>query len=522
MAGRADVDFGTPHGTILGTVNEPRRAELTGDLGYLASSLEALTVSDVPDHAKLIDRRDWIIRTIRDYLIPRIGNPTAPLIVVFAGPTGVGKSTLLNSVIGSEHSLAGPLRPTTKGPLVLSSENRANDYQQIGGITCEVTTGRAPILDELILVDTPDIDSTSIEHRAMAETMIDNADIVIYVNSALRYADQVPWEVLRRAHSRGAPVIHVMNRIKSSNRGALADYSARLKKEGLGSQVVAVQEHHIARGGQTIPPAAVREVRDRLVAVIGARRAGAADVVRTVLDTTLDQARQVVDQAGEILEVTGNATVDVRRLLTVDLDRIGARREPRLGSGLDLRPLIDVGSKRIRTRRMIRRRAPAFSEVAEAISIFDESVIAAVDTDMRLQLHAGDLIKGQERKDLLSDTHLAARTAVAAWRNDLASLTAVAHGLDPPLLSMLLGRCSIESPDERLREVVALLAPTADLLTTVAEAREILASRLAPVYAGAEYRVASRIAGLTASRRSIERVKASRWAVIARSSFANA
>ena len=43
----------------------------------------------------------------------------------------------------------------------------------------------------------------------MAETMIDNADIVVYVSSALRYADLVPWEVLRRAHSRGVPVIQV-------------------------------------------------------------------------------------------------------------------------------------------------------------------------------------------------------------------------------------------------------------------------------------------------------------------------
>jgi GTPase SAR1 family protein len=508
--------------TIRGVVNVSRRDDLTGDLAYLASSLEALSLADIPDHAKLINRRDWIIRTIRDYLIPRIGDPGAPLIVVFAGPTGAGKSTLLNSVLGLERSETGPIRPTTRDPLVLSSESRADSYRSIGGVPCEVATGRAPILDELILVDTPDIDSTSTEHRAMAETMIDNADIVVYVNSALRYSDQVPWEVLRRAHSRGAPVIHVMNRIKSSSRGALTDYSLRLHGEGLGGEVVAVQEHHIARGAQSIPSAAVQELRDRLVAVVEARRAGSSNVVRSVLETTLDQAREVIDEAAERLEVTGVATVDVRRLLKVDIDRIGARREPGQRPGLDLRLLADMGSRRIRTRRMIRRRSPAPSEVTHALELFDESVIAAVDADMRRQLHAGNLIHGQERKDLLSDLHLAARSAVTAWRSALDVSSPVAGSMDPPLVSFLLGRCCFEEPDRRLGGVIGLLAHSLELRPAVTEARETLIGHLAPVYAEAEYRLASRIAGLTASRRSIDRVKASRWAVIARSSFANA
>jgi GTPase SAR1 family protein len=503
-------------------VNQSRPDDLTGDLAYLASSLEALSIADVPGHARVLQRRDWIVNTIRDYLIPRIGDPTAPLIVVFAGPTGAGKSTLLNSVLGSDRSLAGPVRPTTKDPLVLSSEARAERYRHIGGVSCEVTTGRAPILEELILVDTPDIDSTSREHRAMAETMIDNADVVVYVSSALRYSDQVPWEVLRRAHSRGTPVIHVMNRIKSSSRGALADYSLRLEREGLVPDLVAVQEHHIPRGAQSIPTAAIEELRDRLVAVIDARRAGSTDVVRSVLETTLDQARDVIDEAAELLEVGGEATLDVRRLLEVDLDRIGARRRPGPGPGLDLRPLVDIGSKRFRTRRMIRRRSPDPADVSDALELFDESIIAAVDADMRRQFHAGNLIHGKERKNLLADIHVAARSAVTAWREDIDGSAAVTGSMDPPLVSLLLGRFCLEGSHRRLEEVIGLLAPTIDLAAAVIEAREALIGHLAPIYADAAYRLSSRIAGLTASRRSIDRVKASRWAVIARSSFANA
>ena len=199
VAGWADIGTGLARARIPEIVDEPTRDDLAGDLEYLASSLETLPIADIPENGRLIARRDWIIRTIRDYLLPRMGDHTAPLIVVFAGPTGAGKSTLLNSVTGAAHTLAGPLRPTTKDPLVLSSETRAGEYRHIGGVVCDVVTGRAPILEELILVDTPDIDSTAVEHRAMAETMIDNADVVVYVSSALRYADLVPWEVLRQS-----------------------------------------------------------------------------------------------------------------------------------------------------------------------------------------------------------------------------------------------------------------------------------------------------------------------------------
>ena len=503
-------------------MDEPTRDDLAGDLEYLAWSLETLPIADVPENGRLIARRDWIIRTIRDYLIPRMGDPTAPLIVVFAGPTGAGKSTLLNSVTGAAHTLAGPLRPTTKDPLVLSSESRADEYRHIGGVVCDVVTGRAPILEELILVDTPDIDSTSVEHRAMAETMIDNADVVVYVSSALRYADLVPWEVLRRAHSRGVPVIQVMNRIRASSRGALADYSSRLEAEGLGSEIVAVQEHHLGPGAQTIPPAAIQQLRDRLVSVVEARRAGAADVVRSVFDTTVDQTRQVIDDATALLDETGFTTAHVKHLLDVDLGRIGVRRENVKGAGLDLRPLADLGLRRFRTKGMIRRRLPTSADVANSLTLFDESVIAAVDADMRRQLHAGGLIGGEERKRLLSDTHLATRTAVSRWRTEIGALPAVAASHDPPLVSLILGGCCFDMSDGRLGEVVRLLAPAIKLseLAPVVAAR--LADRLVPVYAGAEYRVVSRMSVAAVSRRSIDRVRASRWAVIARSSFANA
>jgi energy-coupling factor transporter ATP-binding protein EcfA2 len=508
--------------SIAARIRAPDNPDLAEDLAYLASSLEALSLEDGGEGARSAGRRDWIVRTIRQYLIPRIEQPAAPLIVVFAGPTGAGKSTLLNSITGQNHSPAGPLRPTTKEPVVLASEERADDYRHIGGVSCDVVTGRAPILQELILVDTPDIDSTSLDHRQMAETMIDNADVVVYVSSALRYSDLVPWEVLRRSQSRGVPLVQVLNRIRASSRGALADYTSMLRAGGLGADVVAVQEHHVDPGAQAISSPAIQELRDRLATVVEERRAGAADVVQTVFDTALELTREVIDVAASSVDHDVLRRSDVRQLLGVDLARIGSRREIGRGPGLDLGSLAEIGTRRLRTRRMIRRRAPSPAEVSRAIELFDEALIAAVDSDLRHQIHAGDLVHGEERKQLLSDTHLATRGAVDGWRGDLLELPSITASIDPPLVSLILGASCFEPPAPALTEVARLLASRLDLSGESAFAAGMLTERLQPVYAIAENRVNTRLSGAAATRRSIERVKAHRWAVIARSSFANA
>jgi hypothetical protein len=259
-----------------------------------------------------------------------------------------------------------------------------------------------------------------------------------------------------------------------------------------------------------------------LVSVIEARRAGAADVVRSVFDSALEQTREVIDVAAASVDHEVLRRSDVRRLLGVDLARIGSRREAGRGPGLDLRPLAELGTRRFRTRRKIRRRAPSPAEVARAIETFDEALIAAVDSDIRRQIHAGDLIRGEDRTQLLSDTHLATRGAVAAWRADLLRSRPVAESVDPPLVSLVLGASCFEMPDHSLTEVVHLLAPGLDLGGEAAFAAGILTEKLSPVYAMAENRVNTRLSGAVTTRRSIERVKAHRWAVIARSSFANA
>src|ERR1051326_2079245 len=65
-------------------------------------------------------------RQLRDHLDgfvrPRAADIDAPLLVLLLGPTGAGKSSLLNTIAGAEVSKAGVLRPTTKDAILYASE----------------------------------------------------------------------------------------------------------------------------------------------------------------------------------------------------------------------------------------------------------------------------------------------------------------------------------------------------------------------------------------------------------------
>src|SRR6266550_4385380 len=68
-------------------------------------------------------------RQLRDHLEgfvrPRAADIEAPLIVLLLGPTGAGKSSLLNTIAGAEVSKAGVLRPTTREAVLYASESDA-------------------------------------------------------------------------------------------------------------------------------------------------------------------------------------------------------------------------------------------------------------------------------------------------------------------------------------------------------------------------------------------------------------
>ncbi|MCI0425896.1 MAG: GTPase domain-containing protein, partial [Actinobacteria bacterium] len=271
-----------PRATIGVVVAVRRGDRLPDGVTRLAAALEAL---DLRVDFELARRCRDLSETIRNYLLPRLEKPGSPLLVVFAGPTGSGKSTLINSLTGLDLSATGPRRPTTRAPLFVVFEG--TEVEDAGeGV---VIAGAAPVLRHMTLVDTPDIDSTDTEHRRVAESLIDRADIVVFVVSALRYADQVPWEVLRRAASRGAAVVSVINRLPPGSLGAVTDFTRLLEAEGAGEHLIRVPEHHLPEGAARVPSLAVGELRRALFDVLAERARQQGEMVNRVVHALAEQ-----------------------------------------------------------------------------------------------------------------------------------------------------------------------------------------------------------------------------------------
>ena len=100
-------------------------------LHVLRGALEGATL-DVPTPAAAAGEaaRDRVLRRLGDHVLPRLASADAPLLVVFGGSTGAGKSTVLNSLLGVRVSASSAVRPTTRRPLLV---HHARDAQWFGG-----------------------------------------------------------------------------------------------------------------------------------------------------------------------------------------------------------------------------------------------------------------------------------------------------------------------------------------------------------------------------------------------------
>ncbi|MEX0796815.1 MAG: dynamin family protein [Acidimicrobiia bacterium] len=210
---------------------------------------------------------DRIVATVRNYLQPRLANRGAPFNVVFAGPTGSGKSTIINSIAGRTISPSGSIRPTTTKPLVFSDSRRSGTVD-LGDVQFDIALGDVAFLNDVALIDTPDIDSTNAANHRSALGVLAAADVVVFVASALRYADLVPWEILRSVTERGIPVIHVLNRITPESPGAVIDFRRRLRAAKITPRIVTISEHRLGNE-RLLPATAMKSLRAEMMGQVG-------------------------------------------------------------------------------------------------------------------------------------------------------------------------------------------------------------------------------------------------------------
>ncbi|MGB0436766.1 MAG: ABC transporter, partial [Mycobacterium sp.] len=185
----------------------------------------------VPGSAEARSSVGNLTNQLDDYILPRLRDADAPLLAVVGGSTGSGKSTLVNCLVGKPVTTPGVLRPTTRHPVlahnpadtvrfasdqILPRLPRITGGTALGG-TDDVFGLRLFAVEEVPigvgLLDAPDLDSVSQTNREMAGMLMAAADLWIFVTTAARYADAVPWAALRAAVDRNAAVVIVLNRV---------------------------------------------------------------------------------------------------------------------------------------------------------------------------------------------------------------------------------------------------------------------------------------------------------------------
>ncbi len=294
------------------------------------------------------DRRG-LAGQLQDYLLPRLRRLDAPLLAVVGGSTGAGKSTLINTLVGDEVTRAGVLRPTTRGPVCVCNPADAawfTDGRILPGLARTTGTGDAGGLrivlhpsvgPGLALLDAPDIDSVVATNRELASTLLAAADLWIFLTTAARYADAVPWTLLQTARERGTAIAVVLNRCPPPAMNDVGGHlSAMLTARGLGAAPLFVVPEEPLRDGRLREPAvgAIRTWLAGLTADSGARAAVVRHTRDGALASLAPRVRNMAAAADEQRAVGGQLEACVASAYGAALSRVdGAIRDGALLRG---------------------------------------------------------------------------------------------------------------------------------------------------------------------------------------------
>ncbi|TMC29920.1 MAG: hypothetical protein E6J24_16445 [Chloroflexi bacterium] len=222
-------------------------------------------------------------RRLRDHLegfvLPRAADIDAPLLVVLIGSTGAGKSSLLNAIAGANVSRAGVLRPTTREAVVYASPDDVRSLREgrLRRVPAErlVVAAATPTSAGVAIIDAPDIDSLERDNRALADTLLEACDLCVFVTTATRYADLVPWNVLERIRQRQVPLAIVLNRLPTDAADreiVIADVTRLFADHGMtpanaGLAILRVDEGEVDADIDALSREATRPLADRIRAL---------------------------------------------------------------------------------------------------------------------------------------------------------------------------------------------------------------------------------------------------------------
>ena len=438
----------------------PSAVALADSLEDLLDALKPVKFPlELPGSTELRKQATNISGQIRDYLLPRALTLDAPLLAVVGGSTGAGKSTLVNSLLRQQVTKPGVLRPTTKAPVLVCHPDDAAWFRS-GRVLPELTRSETELADTralqivetthlmpgLALLDAPDVDSIDEDNRKLARQLLLAADLWIFVTSAARYADAVPWGFLREASERELVLSVIVNRCPPQSLAEVArDLAVLLSEQGLGeAPLFAVPEAPLVDG--LIQDEAVAPIR-RWLGHIASEAGNRAEVVKQSLGGALRQLEGSVASLQDGLQQQRSATEDLHIQAEGAFVRATQRVSTAIGDGSMLRGEIinhwhdvvgtssvfrglddAVSSLRAMARRWVSAE-PKAEEMQEAVSdqlakVFvaaAEQAIEDIGTDWSRSTWGRDLLTDDLRV-LSADFEPRAIASVRAWQQDVLGL----------------------------------------------------------------------------------------------------
>ncbi|MBI9115067.1 GTPase domain-containing protein [Sanguibacter suaedae] len=427
--------------------------------------------------------RAAVLDQLDDYLLPRLEAQGAPLLAVVGGSTGAGKSTLVNSLLGQHVTIPGALRPTTRSPVLVHHPDDAVwfDSSRVFPHLAREVPGSGPVppppssgsavpagsrtADEparslrlvanealppgLALLDAPDVDSVVVGNRELAAQLLAAADLWVFVTTASRYADAVPWDMLHDAAGRRAQVAIVVDRVDPGAEVVRDHLRGMLAEHGLASAPVflvpestlvdgMLPESAVAPlsrwltdvgGDATARDAVISATRDGVVDDLAGRAMSVADAAESQTHTEASLRSSVVATHAEALDEVTDALSDGSLLR----GEVLARWQDFVGTG-DLMRSVEtkVGVLRDRVTGFFRGRPAAAPRVVQAVSSSLEAIVHdAVDRaagrtyrEWSLDPAGVALLGGLELSRASADLRPELAAQVRAWQADVLALVA--------------------------------------------------------------------------------------------------
>ncbi|MDR1386366.1 MAG: dynamin family protein [Propionibacteriaceae bacterium] len=313
---------------------------LESALALLRAAFQAVRLDlPLPSQAQTRAKVDHALGQLDDYVMPRLRQIKAPLLVIVGGSTGAGKSTLVNSIIGHAVSPTGVIRPTTKSPVLIHHPQDTEwfvDGRVLPGLARSTAADRDvhvlrivadPVMPRgMAVLDAPDIDSIDAQNRALASQLLAAGDLWLFITSAARYADAVPWEYLAEAVERSAAVAVVLDRIPPAAMTEVPSHlAAMMTDRGLGnSPFFAVPETIVDERG-LLPGAAVEPIRAWLTALASDQRTRGLVVMKTLdgaISALAGQAPLIARGQRDQLEVAESLRQDAAAAFALSIEEV--------------------------------------------------------------------------------------------------------------------------------------------------------------------------------------------------------